>query len=344
MHPSFDPKPHAGQTRLRRWLLQGGLAAAALTLAASAHAGYVFTTHDLAGASTSQGFGINNAGVMASSASVGDDTQGYLVTGGVATAFAGPAGALGFSALGISSGGVVVGSFYDTRVTDPTAGLVPGPERGYIRAADSSYTTFSVAGAAQTALRGISPNGRYLTGYFIDDTPERRWNSFVYDSVLGDLRTIVSGALITIAQGVDDNGRTVGNRITAPAGGSGPPVREAFVYDFGLDLADFTRIAGSIDTRLRAINASGQTAGWYRDAAGIRGFVGSTSSFVDVVVPGATATYVEGMNDLGWLSGIYADANDNFHAFIARPMDVPVPATLALALLGLALLGACRRR
>lgn len=320
--------------RAGKRVVRAGVAALALAAAGWAHAAYVFTTVDLPGGTSSQGFDVNNNGVFVGTGSIGDAGRAYVVNGGSTTVLTGPAGALGASGLGISDGGTVVGSYYSTLVSDGMGNLVPGPSTGYIYAG-GSYSSFAVAGAQDTFLRGISPNGRYVTGYSVDAA--NVWNSFVYDTVGGLFTTIVSSPLLTIAQGVTDGGLVMGNRIVPGA----PLQREAFTYDLSTGTLSFFQIAGAIDTRYRGIADDGTIGGWYRDGSGIHGFVGSAASYTTIDVPGAISTYVEGINNLGWLAGIYEDSQGVFHGYLAKP--VPLPSTLALLLVGLGLVVRKRR-
>ncbi|MBI3369002.1 MAG: PEP-CTERM sorting domain-containing protein [Burkholderiales bacterium] len=307
-------------------ILLFGIAAQAAT--------YSITVMDAPGATASQGFDINNAGVFVGSASTGVDGFGYLISGGVTTTLTGPSGALGASALGISDGGVVVGSFYTTHVPDPGGGPDgQGPQTGYIFAG-GSYTALAYPGATDTLLRGISPDGRYVTGYAL--VPGGT-SAFVYDRMTSSFTTVVDSSLLAIAQGVTTAGLVVGSHIT-----TGPVMRYAFTYDTGTALLTDFQIAGALDTRYRGISEAGVIDGWFRDAAGVHGFIGSAALYDAFDVPGALNTYLEGINDAGWLAGIYDDAAGVSHAFLARA--VPEPAILLLLLAAIAGLAATRRR
>ena len=318
-----------GSHRASRWAVRRLAALAvglALGLASAAQAAYQITTLDYAGADSSQGWDINNNGVFVGTATFGADVLGYLVSGGVSTSVTGPAGSLGSSALGISDGGAVVGSFYSTRVNV----VDPGPQTGYIL--DSGvYTTLSLPGSAETYLRAISPGGRYVTGYAI--TGAGQIQSFVYDRNNSTFTILTTSNQLTIAQGVTDAGVVVGNLRSGAQ-------RDGFIYDAGV--LSFSHQLGALDTDYRGINESGLIDGFYVDATGTtHGLLGAPGSFVTFDVAGAAGTNLEGINNAGWLAGIYGDANGVSHAFLATP--VPAPPVTALLLLALPLLGARRR-
>jgi hypothetical protein len=60
-------------------------------------------------------------------------------------------------------------------------------------------------------------------------------------------------------------------------------------------------------------------------------------------VPGATATYVQGINDTGEIVGVYFDAQ-GIHGFLATPATVPEPAPLTLFVGGVLGVLAARHR
>jgi hypothetical protein len=70
------------------------------------------------------------------------------------------------------------------------------------------------------------------------------------------------------------------------------------------------------------------------------GIVGAGGVFDTLSMPGAVSTYLEGVNDAGWLTGNYAIGQD-FFGFVAVP--VPEPHTWALMLAGLGWLAVRRR-
>ncbi|MBL8333689.1 MAG: PEP-CTERM sorting domain-containing protein [Rubrivivax sp.] len=316
------------------------LSAATFTLAgATAQAGYVISEVSRPGNAATALWDINNAGVMVgySNATMDNTTaafaQGFVYDGSTFTALTGPAGAVSSAAMGISDGGTVVGSYFIDFTVDALGNATVGAAKGFIYSG-GSYTTFEVAGAESTFLRGISPDGRYLSGYY--STPTVTGVGFVVDRSTGTFRDVsVPNSQFTIAQGVTDAGLLVGGDIIGPP----PVVRPGFFYDFATDTRTDVNLAGARRTSLRALTDDGVLAGWYVDAGNVQhGFVGSIASFETIDVAGADATYLEGMNNARTLVGGFF-RGDTAGAYIAR-LQVPEPGSLALlvaALLSLAL-------
>ena len=72
------------------------------------------------------------------------------------------------------------------------------------------------------------------------------------------------------------------------------------------------------------VNNSGQIAGSFfvngASSGGSQGYVDDGGTFSPVDVPGATATQVYGINDLGQVVGVATDASGNRNGFIATPV------------------------
>jgi uncharacterized membrane protein len=311
-----------------RWL---ATAALALSAAQAQATSYQFTTLVAPDGSPAQVFDINNHGQIALTATSGP-ARGYVYSGGGYTALAGPDGALGFNALGLSDNDVVVGSFYSTLVIDPETGeTYSGPESGYIFDG-STYTTFNVPGADGTQPRGVSPDGRYVTGFYGVAGGNR---AFLLDRSNGSFTDLSTpDSLLTIAQGVNASGTVVGSDLISAGGGT---TRPGFTYDIGSGVRSDTLLPGYTRTAFRDIDSRGLMVGWVLspDSSGastFTGIVGAGLVFDTLTVPGAESTYLEGLNDAGWLTGNYS-VGEIFHGFVAVP--VPEPHTWALLLAGL---------
>jgi hypothetical protein len=327
-------------------LFRRGVAAlfAMLALAGTglAQAAYVITEFSRAGADSTSLFDVNNSGLMVGYTTTGTGLAtvqtGFISNGTSFVDVSGPAGAVSSAALGISDTGLVVGSYSSSIGLDIDGNVTFGPSSGFIFNG-SSYTTFVVAGADETFLRGISADGRYLTGFY--STATQAGVGFVYDMLTASFRTTSApGSLFTIMQGVTTTGLAVGSDIV-----SGPPTtRPGVFFDITTDTRTEGSIAGAERTALRSIEEDGTLAGWFRDALGeTHGFVGSLASYEQIDFAGAEATFVEGSNAAGVLVGS-ALVGDQFRAFVAR-QTVPEPAGLALVLTaGLAAGAATRRR
>ena len=313
----------------------------ALLAAGAAQAAYVLTEFSRPGALTTQLWDVNNSVAMVGYSTSGvappDGASAFVFSGGTFTSLSGPAGTLSSYALGISDGGTVVGTYINTTAVDALGNVELGAFRGYIFQG-GVYAEYDVAGAFETVLRGISPDGRYITGYYGNGSTGRRIG-FVLDTV-SNVRTDVSRAdsLFTIAQGVNDQGKVVGSDVIAGA----PASRPGFIVDPITGIRTDGMLAGAQRTAIRAITFDDELAGWYIDQLGaLRGFVGSLSQFEAIKFAGAEQTFVEGINDARTLVGNYS-IGDAQRAFVAQ--RVPEPASWALALGGLAALGWARRR
>lgn len=325
---------------LRQWAAVALVAGSALTTGL-AHAAYQFTEITRAGATTMALWDVNNAGVMVgysvNGSSTTDFAQGFVFDGTAFTSMSGPAGAVSTNALGISDSGQVVGSYSRSWSTDPDTGdAVLAPSSGFVYQA-GTYSDFAVAGAVETVLRGISPNGRYYTGYYNPGTG--RFVGFVYDTVTSTRTDLsVPNSLLTIPQGVRDDGTVVGSDIIGP----GPLTRPGFIYDPVTGLRTDQNIAGSFRTAIRAITDDDFQSGWFYNADRVmHGFVGTTSSYEQIDFAGADMTYIEGNNNARWLVGGFT-VGDTTRAFLARP--IAEPGTAALLALGLAALALRKRR
>ncbi len=306
-----------------------------LALPAVGEAAYVMTSIDIAGATNTAVWDINNSGTMVGYSTSGpsDLSTAFVRSAGGTVTTLGPAGAVSSVATGISETGLVVGSYSSTLVDDGAGNLVAGPSVGFIYAG-STYTTFAVAGAIDTFLRAVSSDGRYLSGYYSTDTVAGV--GFVYDTLTATT-TIVSrpDSLLTIAQGVNNSGTLVGGDIIAGS----PTTRPGFTYDIGTGTRTDVQLAGASRTALRAIDEAGTLAGWFIDgSAATHGFIGSLTDYELIDFAGATSTFVEGSNDARWVVGEWIDASGVTHGYVA--MTVPAPGSLALALTALLVLRA----
>ena len=328
-------------TRLRSFLAALAVTTAGL-VSGAVQAAYGLTEVARPGAASTALWDINNSGVMVGYSLAGsgpaDFASAFVFDGTTYTALTGPAGAVSTNALGISDSGRVVGSYQTSSSVDGSGNPVLDAARGFLYQG-GVYTTFDVAGAVDTFLRGVSPDGRYLSGYY--STATQSGVGFVYDTVSSTLQIVSApNSLFTIAQGINSNGTLVGSDIL-----SGPPTtRPGFRYDIATGTRTDQSIAGASRTAFRSIADDDLLAGWFIDAAGDQhGFVGSVGSYEQIDFAGATSTYVEGSNNARFLVGGFV-RNGNSGAFIATPVSEPGSWALLAVGLGLLARGRARRR
>ena len=273
-------------------------------------------TFDRPGGVGTQLWGINDAGQF-----VGSDSLGaFVVSNGVATDLAGPAGAVRTVPFGISNGGLVVGSWYGADAVERTF-LFDGEQ----------YTNFELplVDVALTQIRGVSLDGRWLTGLYVDGSGVQ--NGFVFDLQTAALQLPTVPNAFTFMQGANSAGLAVGN--VSPGGG--------LVFDTATgEQQVVANLAGFIGgPRFRGINDAGLISGFVSQQAIVGTLAGG---FTALPMGGVAASFAEGLNNVGQVVGFFNDANGISHGFIAS--SVPEPASAAFLLAGLGLLGAVHRR
>lgn len=296
-------------------------AACSLLAQAAVAADYTFVSVTRAGADSTYFYDINNAGQIAGISVVGDVSTGFVYdrhTGNF-TSINGPTGAVSTYAIGISDGGVVVGSYFEGSTNI-----------GFIYES-GAYTNFSVAGAASTDLRGISGDGRYVSGFYTSDAGS--FFGFVYDRSTANL---IELGRPMIVQGINSHGTVAGSLRSVGGSGSTP-----FLYDIGSNVrTDY----GPAFDNYRDINDSGVVAGWgLRDGIGV-GLVGLAGAMSPLIPFDALDSFAQGIDNAGVVVGGYSTDPDllTSSAFIATP--VPEPGSFALLLGGLLGLAVRRRR
>ncbi len=309
-----------------------------MVLTASA-AGYQMTRVDVAGAQSVVLSDINNHNWAVGSYVMSDADYGhaFIYANGAMQVLAGPSGATGAAAFGISDSGTVVGSFTTGSASDPEGGTLFEPIQGFVYAG-GQYQVVNIEGASDTYLRGISPDGRYASGYAQFGN---RTRGFALDLVGGGLTLLGPINGYTVAQGINASGVVVGDVREFTRPGTSASTRTSFSYDLTTGLRTDANIAG-VRTAFRDISGDGTIAGFYTDALGTHGFMGSTTNYQTFDFGSSNLTALHGINDARWLVGSADDANGQGFGVLLAP--VPEPATWALMGAGVALLAVRRRR
>ena len=287
--------------------LRSLLLAGALAFANAASAAYVYNVVEYPGAVYTDVRAINNAGQIAGYASLDGATNfSFTYAAGVFTPL--PASPMQTSALGMNDLGVVVG------------GAGTAPEQGFVYQA-GAYTFFSRPGWTNTEARAIN-NAGLVTGWSYETDALGAFTAssgFIYDPASATFTDIpVAGALFVIAQGINTAGQVVGSAGL-------PGVQQAFLRAPGGAISMF-QVAGS-PTRARGINDTGLITGFVSAGAATHAFLGNSLGFQLLDVPAAASTFGESINNAGQVSGVWFDASDNAHGFIATPAVLPTGTT-----------------
>ena len=297
-------------------------ALAALCAASTVHAAsWDLTPYpEVPGSFFTQLWSINDRGVL-----VGNTNSGAFIDDhGSRTSytFADPGNPANYLA-GMSNGGVLIGGNGSSAFIDD----------------HGTFTQLSIQGATQTFVRGISPNGRYVVGTWLQGF---NIHGYVFDRTTSQL-TLVNGrdgGPVSMGD-INDSGVAVG-----VAGNNDATV----VFDLKtgsstwLDAAD-----GFSGLRLLTINDAGELGGRGIDAnhqfTGVIGNLADGFTAFDPMSGGYA--YINNLNDAGQAIGEVRFSNGGVYEFVAAQVStVPEPAPVMLFAAGLlaASLLARRRR
>jgi len=311
--------------------LTGLIAAASFFLVMPAHAEFALSSIDYPGVDYSAGgatvlFGINNDGSAVGVATLNSSTPGFSFRYDIKTKVFTPLPAYGNCATcytlasGINDGGTIVGG--ETQDGFKT-------EYGFVLQQGAFELLRRPGSLTFTEARGINAQG-LISGYALDDA-DGAYYGFLYDPV-SNTWTNVLPSYTTIAQGLNDRDELVGNvyvsaGIVCPACQAG---NYGFLREPSGAVAIFT--VNGYETSARGITngemitgfltVDNETIGFVSPAPSHPGFQTVSVPAQDLFrVPGATATFPEGISASGIISGEWQDKAGAIHGFIAAPVS-----------------------
>jgi uncharacterized membrane protein len=226
-----------------------------------------FTTVDVPGAAFTQINGINApgrfAGTYSNSGDLENDAQGYFSSKGVFVTI-NPSQSSRTQVGFLNAQGEVVGTFRDAQASQK--------RRGFIWKDGHVTTIFNVPGdhpVGGTVAFGINDKGETVGNYAkAGEAPPRRHGFF--RSSKGEFTTFdVPGAIITIGEGINNQGTIVGVYVNEA---------DFSVHGFVLrnGIFETVDVPGAVETQVFSINSKGEIVGSYVDAADVEhGFVGT---------------------------------------------------------------------
>jgi hypothetical protein len=295
--------------------------------ASSADATYVFTRIDyqvvngavIPGGNFTVTWGINDSSQVAMEIANGNVGQNFIYQGGTFLPLPVPPSGVQIAPVGINNAAAVVG------------GAFPAPpsfssEQGFILSG-GHYNFFAHPGWPNTEARAIGKSG-LVTGIAYTDLNSFGGSvGFIYNPATGVFTDIapvpLANAGFVIAQGINAAGQVVGSY--RPNGGDTAFLRQP-------DGTIETFRVNNMSTLARGINDNGLITGFVGSSSLVAAFVGDASGFQllscpATVCPGVTATFGEGINNLGQIVGGWVDSGFFTHGFIATPVSLPTGTT-----------------
>jgi probable HAF family extracellular repeat protein len=227
------------------------------------------------------------------------------------------------AAFTINNAGEIVGLYYDAETRGVAPGEGPVPERGvrgYLRSADGEkfINLEHPDGDGNVIGFGSNDAGQLAGTYFTtDETGAVRMHGAVW-SAEGQPETTFNhpeGVGGTLANDINDARQLCGQYIDAEQ------VARAYVWSIGTDsFSDITDLANEGGTCGNALNERGEVTGFSR--SGQMGYVWSPEEdTISEFAPVEDAALISGcgINNAGVIVGVFGDALDRLHGFIAVP-------------------------
>jgi hypothetical protein len=261
-----------------------------------------FTSFDIPGATSYFVAGINDEGLIAGTWTTSNGASvGFirLSDGRISTPIVNPNDNSGLTVLrAVNDEGVIAG-FYGANVSN-----------GFLLI-EGKFQTVVFPGAVATALRGINNLGDVSGTYSVVD-----FNADEFGFIIPRRGSPISFKLSDptgigiVVGGINDLRQLVG-----------------YYTDATSTLVGFLRqpsgqfvsviVSGAVSTQVVGINDCGIVVGTYGDGSTAHGFYGRPGNLHGFDVPGAVATFAQGINNEGRLTGRYATADGVPHAFIS---------------------------
>ncbi len=264
---------------------------------------FSITTFDAPGASNTVASGIGADGTIVGSFRDATGTHGFIRRGAAFTTIDYPGAAVS-EARGISRDGVVVGTY--RLPGEPAVNI-----HGFSRTVQGTISKVDYPGFTSSIAQRILDDGTILgCRHGADQMDTMR------GVVIGRSANTETDAFGSMHNGATpDRRRIVGLYTNMMAGPSGRG--EGYVIDDGKFQA--LLVPGSTLTSAWDVNARGEVAGVFRDAAGaFHGFVLTREGYLQIDVAGATATRAFGINTAGDVVGSFVDAGGVTRGFVAR--------------------------
>jgi len=169
----------------------------------------------------------------------------------------------------------------------------------------SSFTSFDFPGTTETVPEKLNASGE-IVGFYVDSLGLQ--HGFLLQG--GSFSTFdFPGAVDNVLEGINDSTQTTG------AYDDSSQVTHGFLRQPDGSVVTIDPPASEGYAEANGINDSGTIVGYYIGNS-VHGFQFSNGNYSTIDVPGATKTYVSGINNLGDICGSYVDASGVNHGFV----------------------------